>query len=60
MAVSKIADVIGRKKTIILSGLIWVIGSILQCAAQVKYAPYLREGIPRGECGGSMSKGDLM
>ncbi|KAI0292625.1 general substrate transporter [Multifurca ochricompacta] len=33
LLVSYIADRIGRKKTIILSGLIWVIGSILQCAS---------------------------
>ncbi|KAI0312838.1 general substrate transporter [Amylostereum chailletii] len=33
LAVSKLADLIGRKKTIIISGLIWVIGSILQCAS---------------------------
>lgn len=35
LIVSKLADYLGRKKTIILSGLIWVIGSILQCAAVV-------------------------
>ncbi|KLO06147.1 general substrate transporter [Schizopora paradoxa] len=34
LAVASLADKIGRKKTIILSGWIWVIGSILQCAAQ--------------------------
>ncbi|RPD55059.1 general substrate transporter [Lentinus tigrinus ALCF2SS1-7] len=33
LAVSKLADVLGRKLTIIISGWIWVIGSILQCAA---------------------------
>ncbi|KAI0071664.1 general substrate transporter [Panus rudis PR-1116 ss-1] len=33
LAVSKLADLMGRKKTIILAGWIWVIGSILQCAA---------------------------
>ncbi|KAH8105279.1 general substrate transporter [Cristinia sonorae] len=33
MAVSYLADKIGRKNTIILSGWIWVIGSVLQCAA---------------------------
>ncbi|TFK84277.1 general substrate transporter [Polyporus arcularius HHB13444] len=33
LAVSKLADLIGRKRTIIISGWIWVIGSILQCAA---------------------------
>ena len=35
LAVSKLADLFGRKWTIILSGWIWVIGSILQCAAVV-------------------------
>lgn len=35
LAVSKLADVIGRKWTVILSGWIWVIGSILQAAAVV-------------------------
>jgi MFS family permease len=30
---SKLADSLGRRKTIILSAWIWVIGSILQCAA---------------------------
>ena len=35
LAVSKLADVIGRKWTVIVSGWIWVIGSILQCAAVV-------------------------
>ncbi|OJT07815.1 High-affinity glucose transporter [Trametes pubescens] len=33
LAVSKLADVIGRKWTVILSGWIWVIGSILQAAS---------------------------
>lgn len=35
LLVSSLADKIGRKKTIIISGWIWVIGSILQCAAVV-------------------------
>lgn len=35
LAVTKLADWMGRKKTIILSGIVWVIGSILQAAAQV-------------------------
>ncbi|TFY81164.1 hypothetical protein EWM64_g2848 [Hericium alpestre] len=34
LLVTWLADVVGRKKTIIISGWIWVIGSILQCAAQ--------------------------
>ena len=34
LAVSKLADLIGRKWTIIIAGWIWVVGSILQCAAQ--------------------------
>ncbi|KAH9937922.1 general substrate transporter [Epithele typhae] len=33
IAVSKLADLIGRKWTIIISGWIWVLGSILQAAA---------------------------
>ncbi|CCA68264.1 probable high-affinity glucose transporter [Serendipita indica DSM 11827] len=33
LAVGRLADILGRKKTIQLSGIIWVIGSILQCAA---------------------------
>ncbi|KZT38111.1 general substrate transporter [Sistotremastrum suecicum HHB10207 ss-3] len=33
LIVGKLADRIGRKKTIIISGIIWVIGSILQCAS---------------------------
>ncbi|KAG8216506.1 sugar transporter [Butyriboletus roseoflavus] len=33
LAVTSLADRIGRKKTIILSSIIWVIGGILQCAA---------------------------
>ena len=33
LIVSSLADKIGRKKVIIISGWIWVLGSILQCAA---------------------------
>lgn len=33
LACTRLADVLGRKKTIQLSGVIWVIGSILQCAS---------------------------
>ncbi|TCD66166.1 hypothetical protein EIP91_001720 [Steccherinum ochraceum] len=33
LVVSYLGDKIGRKKTIIISGWIWVIGSILQCAS---------------------------
>jgi MFS family permease len=36
LAVTQLADRIGRKPTIILAGLIWVIGSILQCASVVR------------------------
>jgi MFS family permease len=36
LAVTQLADKLGRKKTIILAGLIWVIGSILQCASVVR------------------------
>lgn len=35
LLVMSLADWMGRKKTIILSGWIWVIGSILQCASVV-------------------------
>lgn len=34
LAVSKLADVFGRKYIIVLSGWVWVIGAVLQCAAQ--------------------------
>ena len=37
LAVTQLADRIGRKKTIILSGLIWVIGSTLQCTSIVSF-----------------------
>ncbi|KAF8482460.1 general substrate transporter [Russula ochroleuca] len=33
LLVSYVADRIGRKKTVILSGIVWVIGSALQCVA---------------------------
>ncbi|KAJ7245311.1 major facilitator superfamily domain-containing protein [Mycena rebaudengoi] len=33
LMVTQLADKIGRKRTVQLSGLIWVIGSILQCAS---------------------------
>ena len=35
LLVSYVADRIGRKKTVILSGVVWVVGSTLQCAAVV-------------------------
>ena len=34
LLVTKLADVLGRRLTIMISAWIWVIGSILQCAAQ--------------------------
>ncbi|KAG8991138.1 hypothetical protein FRB93_002918 [Tulasnella sp. JGI-2019a] len=34
LAVTVLADWLGRKKTVILSGIIWVIGAILQAASQ--------------------------
>ncbi|KAI5117679.1 hypothetical protein M0805_008458 [Coniferiporia weirii] len=37
LAVSLPADRFGRKMAIILSGFVWIIGSILQCAAQVGF-----------------------
>ena len=36
LIVSSLADKIGRKKVVIMSGWIWVLGSILQCAAVVR------------------------
>jgi MFS family permease len=35
LLVSWLVDKLGRKKTIIVAGIIWVIGSILQCASVV-------------------------
>ena len=35
LLVTWLGDKIGRKKTIILAGMIWVLGSILQCASVV-------------------------
>jgi MFS family permease len=35
LAVTYLGDRIGRKPTVILAGIIWVIGSILQCASVV-------------------------
>jgi MFS family permease len=34
--VGKLGDVLGRKNTVMLSGWIWVVGAILQCAAVVR------------------------
>ncbi|KAF4563676.1 hypothetical protein EYR36_002914 [Pleurotus pulmonarius] len=34
LSVSQLVDRLGRKRTIILGGIIWAIGSILQCTAQ--------------------------
>jgi hypothetical protein len=36
LAATHLVDHIGRKKTIIIAGLIWVIGSIIQCASVVR------------------------
>jgi MFS family permease len=36
LMVTQLADRLGRKRTVQLSGLIWVIGSILQCASIVR------------------------
>lgn len=33
LLVTQLADRLGRKNTIILSGWVWVLGAILQCAA---------------------------
>ena len=46
LAVTKLADLLGRKKTIILSGWIWVIGSILQCASVVSLPLFLQSNFP--------------
>lgn len=41
LAVGSLADTIGRRATIQLSGLIWVLGSILQCASVVRpFCPF--------------------
>ena len=36
LAATQLVDRIGRKKTIIIAGLIWVIGSTIQCASVVR------------------------
>ena len=36
LAVTQLADRIGRKWTVILASIIWVIGAILQCASVVR------------------------
>lgn len=36
LAVTSLADRIGRKNTIILASIIWIIGGVLQCAAIVR------------------------
>ena len=40
LAASQLVDRIGRKRTIIIAGLIWVIGSIVQCASIVRPSPF--------------------
>ncbi|KAG6884582.1 hypothetical protein C0993_009829, partial [Termitomyces sp. T159_Od127] len=35
LMVTQLADRLGRKKTVTLAGIVWVIGSILQCASIV-------------------------
>ena len=43
LLVSYVADRIGRKKTVILSGIVWIVGSALQCVAVVcTYVPFSR------------------
>jgi len=39
LLVGKLGDILGRKNTVILSGWIWVIGAILQCASVVRTSP---------------------
>ena len=45
LAATQLADRIGRKKTIIIAGLIWVIGSILQCASVVRSFIFLPSSV---------------
>ena len=40
LAVTSLADRIGRKNTIILASIIWIIGGVLQCAAIVRAFSY--------------------
>lgn len=42
LLVTQLADRFGRKNTVILSGLVWVIGSILQCASVVSHLSILQ------------------
>jgi MFS family permease len=37
LLVTQLADRLGRKRTVILAGLVWVIGSIIQCASVVGF-----------------------
>lgn len=48
LAVTQLADRIGRKRTVILAGMIWVIGSILQCAAVVRRQRFIHiDSVPK-------------
>jgi len=40
LLVTQLADRLGRKPTVILAGMIWVIGSILQCASVVRVVTF--------------------
>ena len=48
LAAAQLADRIGRKKTIIIAGLIWVIGSIFQCASVVRPSSFFYPVPPMG------------
>jgi MFS family permease len=39
LTVTQLADRLGRRKTVILAGIFWVIGSILQSASVVRVLP---------------------
>jgi MFS family permease len=43
LSVTQLADRLGRKNTVILAGIFWVIGSILQCASVVcaRFYPFV-------------------
>jgi MFS family permease len=45
LLVSYLGDKIGRKKTVIISGMIWVVGSTLQCASIVGIFHGLRDAL---------------
>ena len=40
LAAAQLVDSMGRKRAIIIAGIIWVIGSILQCASAVRLSTF--------------------